>query len=203
VGRIMAELKRLNLHENTLVMFSSDNGPHHEGGHDSDFFDSNGDFKGTKRDMTDGGIRVPFIAWWPGTVKPGSVSGHVSGFQDLLPTVAELSGSKLLVETDGISLVPTLLGKEGQKEHSHLFWDFNEQGGKRAVLKWPWKLIHLNTGPDTKPKAKGKAAKSQPLEKHLYHLETDIGEENNLATDKPEIVAELETLMKASYRAPR
>lgn len=200
VGRIMAELKRLGLYENTLVMFSSDNGPHHEGGHDSDFFNSNGDFKGTKRDMTDGGIRVPFIAWWPGTIKAGSVSEHVSGFQDLLPTVAELSGVKLHAETDGISFAPTLLGKEGQKEHSHLFWDFNEQGGKRAVLKWPWKLIHLNTGgKQTNPKGKGKP---KPLEKLLYNLETDIGEETNLAAEKPEIVEELEKLMQASWRAP-
>jgi hypothetical protein len=182
-------------------MFSSDNGPHHEGGHDSNFFNSNGDFKGTKRDMTDGGIRVPFIAWWPGTIKAGTVSEQVSGFQDLLPTVAELSGVKLHTETDGISLVPTLLGKEGQKEHSHLYWDFNEQGGKRAVLKWPWKLIHLNTGA-TQPGPKAKK-KAKPLEKLLYNLETDLGEETNLAAEKPEIVAELEKLMQESYRAPK
>lgn len=206
VGKVLARLKELGIAENTIVMFSSDNGPHHEGGHDSDFFNSNGDFKGTKRDMTDGGIRVPFIAWWPGTIKAGTVSEHVCGFQDLLPTVAELSAAKLSIETDGISLAPTLLGKEGQKPHSHLFWDFNEQGGKRAVLKWPWKLIHLNTGTapaDAKAKAKGKAAKPKPLEKLLYNLETDIGEETNLAAEKPEIVVELETLMKESYRAPK
>lgn len=200
VGRITARLKELGIAENTLVMFSSDNGPHHEGGHDSDFFNSNGDFKGTKRDMTDGGIRVPFIAWWPGKVKAGAVSEHVCGFQDLLPTVAELSGTKLTAETDGISFAPTLLGTEGQKQHSHLFWDFNEQGGKRAVLKWPWKLIHLNTGEGQKgPKGK---AKPKPLEKLLHNLETDIGEEKNLAAEKPEIVAELEKLMQVSWRAP-
>jgi arylsulfatase A-like enzyme len=200
VGRITARLKELGIAENTLVMFSSDNGPHQEGGHQSDFFNSNGDFKGTKRDMTDGGIRVPFIAWWLGKVKSGSVSEHVGGFQDLLPTVAELSGAKLTVETDGISFVPTLLGKDGQKQHSHLFWDFNEQGGKRAVLKWPWKLIHLNTGEGPKgPKGK---AKPKMVEKLLHNLETDIGEEKNLAADKPEIVAELEKLMQSSWRAP-
>jgi arylsulfatase A-like enzyme len=200
VGRITARLKELGIAENTLVVFSSDNGPHQEGGHLSDFFNSNGDFKGIKRDMTDGGIRVPFIACWPGKVKSGSVSEHVSGFQDLLPTAAELSGAKLTAETDGISLAPTLLGKDGQKQHSHLFWDFNEQGGKRAVLKWPWKLIHLNTGAkQTGPKAKGKA---KPLEKLLHNLETDVGEEKNLAAEKPGIVAELEQLMQASWRAP-
>jgi arylsulfatase A-like enzyme len=114
--------------------------------------------------------------------------------------VAELSGAKLTVETDGISFVPTLLGKDGQKQHSHLFWDFNEQGGKRAVLKWPWKLIHLNTGEGPKgPKGK---AKPKMVEKLLHNLETDIGEEKNLAADKPEIVAELEKLMQSSWRAP-
>ncbi len=200
VGRVMARLKELGIAENTLVMFSSDNGPHQEGGHKSDFFNSNGDFKGIKRDMTDGGIRVPFIAWWPKKVKSGGVSEHVSGFQDLLPTVAELSGAKLAAETDGISMVPTLLGKEGQKEHSHLYWAINEQGGKLAVLKWPWKLIQLNTGAVQKnEKAK---AKAKPLEKLLYNLETDIGEEKNLAAEEPEIVAELEQLMQQSWRAP-
>lgn len=203
VGRITARLRELGLAENTLVLFSSDNGPHHEGGHDSDFFDSNGSFKGTKRDMTDGGIRVPLIAWWPGKVKAGSVSEHVSGFQDLLPTVAELSGAELKAETDGLSYAPTLLGAGEQRVHSHLFWDFNEQGGKKAVLKWPWKLIHLHTGIGQKNAKNAKAApKAKKLEKLLFNLETDIGEETNLAAEKPEIVAELEKLMQASWRAP-
>ena len=197
VGKVLSRLKKLGLAENTLVMFSSDNGPHQEGGHQSDFFNSNGDCKGIKRDLTDGGIREPFIAWWPGKVKAGTVSEHVSGFQDLLPTVAELSGTKLTTATDGISFAPTLLGQSGQQQHSHLYWAFNEQGGKQAVLKWPWKLIHLNTGGETKTKGKPKR-----LEKQLFDLETDVGEEKNLAAEKPEIVAELEQLMQASWRAP-
>jgi arylsulfatase A-like enzyme len=200
VGKVLSRLKELGLAENTLVMFSSDNGPHQEGGHQSDFFNSNGDFKGIKRDMTDGGIREPFIAWWPGKIKSGAVSEHVSGFQDLLPTVAELSGAKITAETDGISFLPTLLGKSGQQQHSHLYWAFDEQGGKLAVLKWPWKLIHLNTG--AAPKNAKAKAKPKPLEKLLYNLETDIGEEKNLAAEKPEIVAELEKLMQSSWRAP-
>lgn len=205
VGRITARLKELGLAENTVVMFASDNGPHQEGGHQSNFFNSNGEFKGIKRDMTDGGIRVPFIASWPGKIKAGSVSEHVGGFQDLLPTVAELSSAKLTTETDGISFAPTLLGKEGQKEHSHLYWAFNEQGGKTAVLQWPWKLIHLNTGAVQKGgKAKGKKAQGQPqpLQKLLYNLDQDVGEENNLAPQHPEKVAELEKLMSSSWRAP-
>jgi arylsulfatase A-like enzyme len=200
VGKVLSRLKELGLAENTLVMFSSDNGPHQEGGHQSDFFNSNGDFKGIKRDMTDGGIREPFIAWWPGKVKAGAVSEHVSGFQDLLPTVAELSGAKVTAETDGISFAPTLLGKSGQQQHSHLYWAFDEQGGKLAVLKWPWKLIHLNTG--AAPKNAKAKAKPKPLEKLLYNLETDIGEEKNLAAEKPEIVVELEKLIQSSWRAP-
>lgn len=203
VGRITARLKELGLAENTLVMFSSDNGPHQEGGHQSDFFNSNGDFKGIKRDMTDGGIRVPLIANWPGKIKVGGVSEHVSGFQDLLPTVAELSGAKLTAETDGISFVPTLLGQGEQQQHSHLYWAFNEQGGKTAVLKWPWKLIHLNTGAKGKNKGKGKEQpQPKPLQKVLYNLEADVGEENNVADQHPEMVAALEKLMGASWRAP-
>jgi arylsulfatase A-like enzyme len=196
VGRVMDQLKKLGLAENTLVLFSSDNGPHHEGGHDSDFFNSNGDFKGTKRDLTDGGIRVPLIAWWPGKVKAGAVSDHVSGFQDLLPTAAELSGSELKAETDGISYVPTLLGQGEQKQHSHLCWYFGEQGGKRAALKWPWKLIQLNTGAGAKGK---KAAK---LSQFLYKLDKDIGEETDVAAEHPEIVTELEKMITESYREP-
>lgn len=208
VGRITARLKELGLDDDTVVMFSSDNGPHREGGHQSDFFNSNGDFKGIKRDMTDGGIRVPFIVSWPGRVKAGSVSEHLSGFQDLLPTVAALSGSMDPAETDGVSFLPTLLGREGQQQHSHLYWSFNEQGGKAAVLKWPWKLIHLNTGSgkaDAAAKGKGKGKNQdqpKPLQKLLHNLETDVGEENNLAEQHPELVAELEKLMQSSWRAP-
>jgi arylsulfatase A-like enzyme len=196
VGRVMDLLKQRGLAENTLVLFSSDNGPHQEGGHKSDFFNSNGDFKGIKRDLTDGGVRVPLVAWWPGKVKAGTVSDHVSGFQDLLPTVADLSDTKLTAETDGLSLKPTLLGQEGQKQHSHLCWYFGEQGGKNAALKWPWKLIQQNTGADKKAK------KNLKMTRELYNLETDIGEETNLATQHPEIVAELEKLLKDSYREP-
>jgi arylsulfatase A-like enzyme len=196
VGRVMDLLKKHGLAENTLVLFSSDNGPHQEGGHQSDFFNSNGDFKGIKRDLTDGGIRVPFLAWWPGKVKAGAISDHVSGFQDLLPTVADLSGSVLTTETDGLSLKPTLLGESGQKQHPHLCWYFGEKGGVNAALKWPWKLIQLNTGSDKKAKKKLK------MTSELYNLEDDIGEETNLASKHPEKVKELEQLLTDSYREP-
>lgn len=207
VGEVLSTLKKLGLDENTLVMFSSDNGPHAEGGHSSDFFDSNGAFSGIKRSMTDGGIRVPLVARWPAGIKAGSESEHVSGFQDLLPTVADLAGAKLEGQTDGLSLVPTLLGKDAeQKDHKYLFWNFDEQGGKRAVLKWPWKLIHLNTG--VAGRKKNGAEKAQPvqpksLEVQLYNLEEDVAEQNNLASLKPGIVSELEGYMKEAWRAPQ
>lgn len=198
VGAVLAKLKTAGLDENTIVMFSSDNGPHHEGFHDSEFFKSNGGLKGTKRDMTDGGIRVPFIVRWPGKIKKGSVSEHVCGFQDLMATLADLAGTKVDIAQDGISYAPTLLGQGGQVQHPYLFWNFDEQGGKRAVLKWPWKLIHLNTGEGMK-QAKGKA---QPMQSLLYNLDADRGEEHNVMDANPAIVKELEAAMTEAYRAP-
>lgn len=198
VGAVLAKLKAVGLDDNTIVMFSSDNGPHHEGFHDSEFFHSNGGLKGTKRDMTDGGIRVPLIVRWPGKIKAGIVSEHVSGFQDLMPTLAELSGAELGKGYDGISFAPTLLGQGKQTQHDYLFWNFDEQGGKRAVLKWPWKLIHLSTGEG----GKGTKGKAKPMETLLYNLDTDRGEEHDLAAKKPELVKELEAMMIEAYRAP-
>jgi arylsulfatase A-like enzyme len=201
VGRILSRLRELGLAENTLVMFSSDNGPHQEGGHNADFFNSNGDFNGTKRALTDGGIRVPFIAWWPGKIKAGSVSEHVSGFQDLMPTVAELAGGKVTGPCDGLSLTPTLKGQGSQAKHGHLFWNFDEQGGKRAVLKWPWKLIHLNTM--QQPGAgKGVAQPAKKLQVQLFNLEADPGELTNVAEANENLVKELEGLMQQSWQEP-
>jgi arylsulfatase A-like enzyme len=203
VGRILAKLATLGIDENTIVMFSSDNGPHQEGGHQADFFDSNGPWRGIKRDMTDGGIHEPFIVRWPGKVKAGTVADHISAFQDLLPTVAELAGAKLEAETDGISFAPTLLGSGSQRKHDYLFWNFEEQGGKRAVLQWPWKLIHLNTGvPAAAVKKGGGKSAPKPHAKELYNLDSDPGEEHNVAADHPEKVAELEKLMQAAWREP-
>lgn len=203
VGGVLTKLKSLGLDDNTIVMFSSDNGAHQEGGHKGDFFNSNGPYRGFKRDMTDGGIRTPFIVRWPGKVKPGRVSDHVSGFQDLLPTIAELAGVKLTNDTDGISYAPTLLDSGAQRQHAFLFWNFDEQGGKRAVLQWPWKLIHLNTGvKPSQPKKGGGSDAAKPLAQELYNLDTDIGEEQNLAGKNPAKVAELENLMESAWREP-
>jgi arylsulfatase A-like enzyme len=192
VGAVMAKLKALGLDENTIVMFSSDNGPHQEGGHDPEFFQSSGGLNGIKRDLTEGGVREPFIVRWLGRIAPGSVSEHVSGFQDFLPTAADLVGGKVTAECDGISFLPTLLGQnDRQKQHPYLFWYGSEKGGKRSVLQWPWKLLHLNTEPGGKP-----------LVIQLFNLETDPAELNNLESESPQLVKQLEALMQQAWRDP-
>jgi arylsulfatase A len=175
IGRVMALLKELGLDNDTVVFFTSDNGPHYEGGADPNFFDSNGPLHGFKRDLYDGGVRVPLIVRQPGKIKPGSVSGHVSAFWDVMPTVCEIAGVKAPANTDGISMAPTLFGGE-QAKHAYLFWDFR---GWKALRKGDWKL-HL----------KG----NNRVE--LYNLKTDLGERKNLATERPEMVAELRELVK-------
>lgn len=187
VGQIVAELKRLGIENNTLIIFTSDNGPHREGGADPDFFGSYGPLRGYKRDLFEGGIRVPMIAYWPGKIQAGSISDHISAFWDMMPTFQELSGSKVKVRTDGISLVPALLSKKGQKTHSYLYWEFHEQGGRIAVRKGNRKGVKLNYA--KKPNA--------PM--LLFDLSTDLREENNIANQYPEVVAELEQIMKESH----
>ena len=197
VGRILTAIQKLGLDENTLVLFSSDNGPHAEGLHSADFFRSNGSLNGIKRSLTDGGIRVPFIARWPGKVKAQSVSDHVSGFQDLLPTLAELANVPVTSECDGLSMAPTLLGRDNQAQHPYLYWNFDEQGGKTAVLKWPWKLIQLhNRG--TSPKN----TQPRPAEVQLFNLTEDPSETTNLASLHPDRVTDLQKAMQEAYRPP-
>jgi arylsulfatase A-like enzyme len=208
VGAVLAKLKQLGLDENTIVMFSSDNGPHKEGGHDPEFFHSSGGLNGIKRDLTDGGVREPFLVRWPGKIKPGTVSEHVSGFQDLLPTAADLAGVKVTAECDGISFLPTLLGNNAQqKQHPYLCWYFSEQGGKRSVLKWPWKLIHLNTASadvSAQPAAKKKkSADGKSLTVELFNLDRDPTESSNLANANPRIVEELTAYMQQAWRDPK
>jgi len=190
IGRLMSLLKKLGLDKNTVVMFSSDNGPHKEGGADPAFFNSSGPLKGYKRALYDGGIRVPFIARWPGRIEAGSVSNHVSAFWDFLPTCCELAGADVPEGIDGISMIPALLGRSRQqKNHDALYWEFHEQGKKQAVRMGSWKGVRLNVA--RKPDG--------PIE--LYNLKNDIGEKKNLADRNPEIVAKIEKLMK-SARTP-
>jgi arylsulfatase A-like enzyme len=187
VGRIMALLRETGLDENTIVMFSSDNGPHGEGGADPDFFESNGPLLGIKRDLYEGGVRVPMIARWPGRISPGSITNHVSAFWDVLPTCAELAGLSAPEGIDGISFVPTLRGRSRQRRHNHLYWEFYEQGGKQAVRKGEWKAVRLNV----------KRNPDGPLE--LYNLARDIGETTNVADKHPGIVAEMAAIMKRAH----
>jgi len=188
IGRIMDRLKELGLDRNTLVMFTSDNGPHAEGGNDPDFNDSNGPLRGIKRDLYEGGIRVPFIARWPGRIAAGSLSEHLSGFQDVLPTCAALVETEAPAGIDGLSFLPTLTGRPDQQaEHPYLYWEFLEQGGKQAVRKGNWKAVRLNVSrnPDA------------PIE--LYDVSADIGETDNAASGHPVIVEQMRQIMKQAH----
>jgi arylsulfatase A-like enzyme len=191
VGRVLEKIRQLGLERKTLVIFTSDNGPHQEGGHQMPFFDSNGPLKGMKRDLYEGGIRVPMIAWWPNRVPAGTVTDHISGFQDVLPTFAELAGIDP-PSTDGISMVPTLLGEPGdQRRHPHLYWEFHEQGGKQAVVRGQWKAVRRNVAKDP----------NGPLE--LYDLARDLGEEHDLADQHPDLVAEFAAIMQREHVEPQ
>lgn len=181
VGDVMAELKELGLDKNTIILFTSDNGPHREGGANPDFFQSYGPFKGIKRDVYEGGIHVPMVAWSLGRIQAGSTNEHISAFWDVMPTLAELTDVALPQQGDGISFLPTLLSKSGQKEHDYLYWEFHEDNGREALRKGDWKLIRQPIVGDTS------------LE--LYNLKTDLHEDHNLATEEPARVEELKTLM--------
>ncbi len=176
VGRLMSLLKDLGIDENTLVLFTTDNGPHKEGGHKPEVFDSNGPLRGLKRSLTEGGIRVPLIARWPGRIKPGSTSDHISAFWDFLPTACAVAGVPVPRGVDGISFLPALTGQGVQEQHAYLYWEFYEQGGKRAVRMGKWKAIQRNLQ---------KSGHSPVL---LYNLEKDLGETRDVAKDHPEVL---------------
>lgn len=183
VGRMMDQLKALGIADNTLVIFSSDNGPHDESNHDLERFDPNGPYTGIKRSLTDGGIRVPFIAWWPGKVKPG-VSAHPGYFPDWFATAAELAGAKAPSNLDGLSLVPTLTGEGTQKEHEFLYWEFHEGGFKQAALyQGRWKGIRSG-GPDALVQ--------------LFDQKNDVAELTNVADKHPEITAKIGDYLKTA-----
>ena len=185
VGEIVQKLESLGLSDNTIIIFTSDNGPHKEGGADPEYFDSNGPLRGFKRDLYEGGIRVPMIVKWPEKVKPGTTTDHVSAFWDIFPTLSEIANLKLSKHLDGISFLPTLEGKsDTQDQHDYLYWEFHERGGRLAVRKGDWKAVKYNVLKES----------TRPLE--LYNLKEDIGETNNLADQYPEIVKEMEDILK-------
>ena len=188
VGEVMALIKELSLDENTLVMLTSDNGPHKEGGHKPDFFDSNGPLKGHKRDLYEGGIRAPLIARWPGQIAAGSESALVSAHWDMLPTFCELGGVTPTVDTDGISMLNELKGDSAnQAKHEYLYWEFYDREGRKAVRFGDWKAVQyeINRNPDA------------PIE--IYHLENDIGEEHDVAAENPAQVAKAKAYMKEAH----
>jgi arylsulfatase A len=187
IGKVMALLKELDIDDNTLVIFTSDNGPHREGGHDPVFFNSNGPFRGFKRDLTEGGIRVPTIARWPGKIKAGAVSTHPSAHWDFLPTACEAAGIESPKNIDGISYLPELLGNS-QAKHEYLYWEFHERGGSRAARFGSYKAIQL------------KMSKGDPGEIAIYDISTDLEEKNNLAADKPELVARAKEIFEEAHQ---
>jgi arylsulfatase A-like enzyme len=179
IGRLMALLADLGLDENTLVVFASDNGPSWVGGVDREFFDSSGGLRGRKAQLYEGGIRVPMIARWPGRVAPGSVSDHVSAFWDVLPTFAELAGAPTPAALDGLSMVPTLLGRpHEQTAHELLYWEHAR--AQQAIRVGDWKAHRKRPG--------------DPIE--LYDLSSDPGEQHDVAARHPEVVARLTALMR-------
>jgi arylsulfatase A-like enzyme len=183
VGRIMGSIRKLGIDENTIVFFTSDNGAYLGSAPPREFFDSNGALRGGKRDLYEGGIRIPMIVRWPGKIRPGHVSEQVWAFWDFLPTAAELAGLPAPKDTDGISMVPALLGKP-QKSHDYLYWDYGHvrKTYKQAVRMGDWKAVR-----------NGAAA---PIE--LYNLNQDLGEGTDVASKHPEVVAQIEQIMRTA-----
>lgn len=182
VAQIVEKLKEEGLYENTLIIFTSDNGPHREGGGDPDFFNNNSIYRGYKRDLYEGGIRVPTIISWKGKVAAGEKSNFPFAFWDYLPTFADILEVEYKTKTDGVSILPTLLGVEDQAERDYFYFEFQESGGQQAVIKGNWKLIHLDIRNGGKYE--------------LYNIASDPSENHNLIALFPEKSEELKEIMK-------
>jgi len=188
VGKVLDKLRELGIEKNTLVLFASDNGAMSEGGWSRDNFKSSGQLRGGKRDLYEGGIRVPLIAWWPGQIRPGRTSSHLSAFWDFVPTACEIASIEPPKDSDGISYLPTLVGRlQEQQAHDYLYWEFYEQGGKQAVRRGDWKAVRLDA--ITSP--------ARPIE--LYNLAEDVSETRDIAAEHPEIVAEMAEIMRTAH----
>lgn len=191
VGEIMAKLEEKGLADNTVLIFTSDNGPHEEGGADPDFFNRDGLLQGKKRSTYEGGIRVPFIVRWPGKVKAGTVNDHQLAFYDIMPTFCDIAGIDNYVERytnkklandyfDGISFYPTLTGEGKQEEHPHLYWEFSETD-MMAVRMGNWKMV-VNRGNCL-----------------LFDLATDLHEDNNVAAKYPDVVKQMKDIIRREH----
>lgn len=184
IGRLLDLLKELSIDENTLVFFTSDNGPHDESNHDLERFNPSGPLTGIKRSLTEGGVRVPLIARWPEKIKAGTVSEHVGYFADVLPTLMDLTGAENELSTDGISFLPALTGSGKQNEHEYLYWEFYEQGSRQSVRFGDWVAIR-------QPMFSGQVS--------LFNLKQDIAEQNDLAKQNPELVAKAVAYMEQAH----
>ncbi|GAB5559666.1 MAG: arylsulfatase [Synoicihabitans sp.] len=184
VGEIVAKLDDLGIRENTLIIFTSDNGPAQEGGADPHYFNSNGGLRGIKRDLYEGGIRVPLIANWPGRIVADSKSCHISAFWDFYPTFLDLARLPHPTKGDGISIAPTLLASGIQEQHEYLYWEFHEGGGRVAVRQGYWKAVRYNVLKDP----------DGPLQR--FDLSKDPSEQRNIAEQHPEITAQLDELLR-------
>ncbi|RBL94106.1 arylsulfatase [Chitinophaga flava] len=187
VGQILDKLDQLGLTQNTIIIFSSDNGAHREGGADPIFFNSSAGLRGFKRDLYEGGIKTPFIVKWPGKVKAGSRSNFIGAFWDLMPTFTEIAKAPKPPYTDGVSIVPSLTGKGKQTQHPYLYWEFHEDNGTQAVRMGKWKGIRKEVTKD--PHA--------PIE--LYDLDKDPAEQHNIAAVHPDIVKKINGYMSEAH----
>jgi len=193
VGDIVIQLKDLGIYDNTLIIFSSDNGPTYTGGADTPYFDSANPFK-TERGwakgyLHEGGIRVPMIASWPGRINPGTISNHLSAFYDVMPTLCEVVGKPIPGHSDGISFLPALLNKPQVEQHDYLYWEFPAYNGQQAVRMGKWKGIRKNIFDGN-------------LGIELYNLDTDIQEQFNIASRHHDVVEKIETIMKHEHVPP-
>lgn len=187
IGELLALLDELGVADNTLILFSSDNGAHKEGGHDPTFWNSTGSLRGHKRDMHEGGIRAPMLARWPGVIPPGTVTDHLSCFQDVMATVAELIGQPRPEQCDGLSFLPTLRGdNDAQKKHDYLYWEFCK-GDEQTIFSQA-----VRTGNWKAYREKGKALE-------LYDLSSDPFEKDNLAKQHPDQVAKMEAIIDEAH----
>ncbi len=190
VGEIVQKLKQIGEYENTLIIFTSDNGPTYTGGADTKFFNSAGIFgeeRGRGKGFTyEGGLRIPMIASWPGQIRPGITTDHISAFWDVLPTLCEVGGARTPEDIDGISFVPTLTGRDRQEQHNFLYWEFPGYNGQQAVRMGRWKAIRKDI-------LKGN------MKVELYNLENDPNEENDISDSNPEIIERIEQIMKNQH----
>ena len=187
VGQILDLLSELKIDGNTIVLLSSDNGPHKEGGHKPEVFNSNGGLRGFKRDLYEGGVRAPLLARWPGRIKAGTQSKLISAHWDMLPTFCELAGAQTPKDVDGISLLPTLLNGK-QRAHDYLYWEFYERGGRRAARFGDWKAVQLNVHKNA----------NEPIE--IYNLAIDVAEQTNVSRKHPEIVQQAKQIFQDAHR---